>query len=167
MKMSQIGHIKQTYGVCRTCLSRSPSSPPPSFTQYPSPPRSLVRDGQTSPNRPRLVVSRSTCPPLFPPRPQANSFVMGTAVINTHTRSPDGWDQIPRWAGGWACTLHQPAWSFGFDSQNEPVSAADIDRVEGTRARGAPLERDDVVYWYLIQYALHLSAYASLGRVCR
>jgi hypothetical protein len=25
-----------------------------------------VRDGQTSPNRPRLVVSRSTCPPLFP-----------------------------------------------------------------------------------------------------
>jgi hypothetical protein len=20
--------------------------------------------------------------------------------------SPDGWDQIPRWAGGWACTSH-------------------------------------------------------------
>ncbi len=38
----------------------------------------------------------------------------------THTpwvgsRSPDGWDQIPRWAGGWV--LHQPPWSFGFDSQ--------------------------------------------------
>jgi hypothetical protein len=47
--------------------SRSPSSPPPSFTQSPSAPRSLVRDGQTSPHRPRLVVSRSTCPPLFPP----------------------------------------------------------------------------------------------------
>jgi hypothetical protein len=31
---------------------------------------------------------------------------------NKHThakfisRSPDGWDQIPRWAGGWACTSH-------------------------------------------------------------
>ena len=36
----------------------------PSFTQSPSPPRSLVRDGQTSPHSPRLVVSRSTCPPL-------------------------------------------------------------------------------------------------------
>ena len=47
-------------------LSRSPS-PPPSFTQYPSFPRSLVRDGQTSPHRPQLVVSRSTCPPLFIP----------------------------------------------------------------------------------------------------
>ena len=38
------------------------------FTQYPSPPRSLVRDGQTSSHRPRLVVSRSTCPPLPPSR---------------------------------------------------------------------------------------------------
>ena len=28
---------------------------------------SLVRDGQTSPHRPRLVVSRSTCPPPSPP----------------------------------------------------------------------------------------------------
>jgi hypothetical protein len=51
-------------------VSRSPSpQPPPSFTQYPSPPCSLVRDGQTSPLRPRLVVSRSTCPPLSPPPP--------------------------------------------------------------------------------------------------
>ena len=31
------------------------------------------------------------------------------------SRSPDGWDQIPRWAGGWSCT--KPPWSFGFDSQ--------------------------------------------------
>ena len=31
------------------------------------------------------------------------------------SRSPDGWDQIPRWAGGWV--LHQTPWSFGFDSQ--------------------------------------------------
>jgi hypothetical protein len=43
-----------------------------------------VRDGQTSPHRPRLVVSRSTCPPISPP-PHVNSFVLGPAVINTHT----------------------------------------------------------------------------------
>ena len=63
-------------------ISRSPSSPPPSFTPSPFAPRSLVRDGQTSPHRPRLVVSRSTCPPLSP-SPHANSFIIGTAVINT------------------------------------------------------------------------------------
>jgi hypothetical protein len=36
------------------------------------------------------------------------------------SRSPDGWDQIPRWVGGWV--LHQAPWSFGFDSQtrNQP-----------------------------------------------
>jgi len=44
-----------------------------------------VRDGQTSPHRPRLVVSRSTCPPVSS-SPHANSFVIGTAVINTHRR---------------------------------------------------------------------------------
>jgi hypothetical protein len=43
-----------------------------------------MRDGQTSPHRLRLVVSRSTCPPLSP-SPHANSFIIGTAVINTHT----------------------------------------------------------------------------------
>jgi hypothetical protein len=58
--------------------------PPPSFTQSPFPPRSLVRDGQTSPHRPRIVISRSTCPPLSP-FPHANSFIIGTAVINTTT----------------------------------------------------------------------------------
>jgi hypothetical protein len=41
----------------------------------PPPPRSLVRDGEASPLRPRLVVSRSTCPPLSP-SPHANSFVI-------------------------------------------------------------------------------------------
>jgi hypothetical protein len=47
--------------------SHAPSSPPPSFPQYPSPPRSLARDGQTSSHWPRLVVSRSTCPPWWSP----------------------------------------------------------------------------------------------------
>ena len=47
---------------CISCsLSRHPSPHPPSFTQSPSPSRSLVRDGQTSPHRPPLLVSRTTC----------------------------------------------------------------------------------------------------------
>ena len=50
----------------------------------PTPPCSLVRDGQTHPHRPRLVVSHSTCPPLSS-SPPANSFVIGPAVIkHTH-----------------------------------------------------------------------------------
>jgi hypothetical protein len=48
-------------------ISHFPSPPPPSFTQSPSPPRSLVRDGHPSPHRPRLVVSRNTCPPISHP----------------------------------------------------------------------------------------------------
>jgi len=43
-----------------------------------------VRDGQTSPHKPRLVVPRSTCPSLSP-SPPAHSFIIGPAVINTHT----------------------------------------------------------------------------------
>ena len=66
-------------------LSHSPSAPPPSFTQSPYPPRSLVRDEQTHPHRPWLVVSHSTCPPLSSST-HANSFVIGPAVIkHTHT----------------------------------------------------------------------------------
>jgi hypothetical protein len=142
-------------------LSHFPSSPPRSFTQSPSPPRSLVRDGQTSPHRPRLVISRSTCPPISPPPPPCKQLctrscsnkhthtklkettsstcppisppppprkqfcTRSCSNKHTHTRSPDGWDQIPRWAGGWF--LHQPPWSFGFDSQTR-----------GTRENRAP-----------------------------
>ena len=47
-------------------LTRSPSSRHPPFTQYPFPSSSLVRDGQTSPHMPRLVVPHSTCPSLSP-----------------------------------------------------------------------------------------------------
>ncbi len=64
-------------------LSRSPS-PPPSFTQYPSFPRSLVRDGQTSPHRPQLVVSRSTCPLLF--IPPTREQLCNRYCNNKHTR---------------------------------------------------------------------------------
>ena len=34
------------------------------WVRFPNEKSSLVRDGQTSPHRTRLVVSRSTCPPL-------------------------------------------------------------------------------------------------------
>jgi hypothetical protein len=45
-----------------------------------------VRDGQTHPHRPRLVVSHSTCPPLSS-SPHAHSFVIGPAVIKHSTAS--------------------------------------------------------------------------------
>jgi hypothetical protein len=64
--------------------SRAPLLLPLLLSHNLPPPRSLVPDEQTSPLRPRLVISRSTCPPLSP-SPHANSFVIGTAVINTHT----------------------------------------------------------------------------------
>jgi hypothetical protein len=71
---------------CRAALTRRalPQTPP---LVSESPLRSLVCDGQTSSQRPRLVVSRSTrtiCSPLSP-SPHANSFVIGTAVINAHS----------------------------------------------------------------------------------
>jgi hypothetical protein len=66
---------------CARSFSRSPSPRHPPLTQYPFPPRSLGRGGQTSQREPRLVVSHSTCPPLSSP-PHAHSFVLGTAVIN-------------------------------------------------------------------------------------
>jgi len=55
--------------------TRPPSSRHPPFTHYPFPPRSLVCGGQTSPHKPRLVVSHSTCPPLSS-SPHAHSFVL-------------------------------------------------------------------------------------------
>jgi hypothetical protein len=45
-------------------------------------------DERTHPHRPRLVVSHSTCPPLSS-SPPANSFVIGPAVINTHTHKSE------------------------------------------------------------------------------
>jgi hypothetical protein len=78
-------------------LSHSPSAPPPPVTQSPYPPRSLVRDGQTHPHRPRLVVSHSTCPPLSS-SPHAHSFVIGPAVIK-HTHSGDLAQEAVH--GGW------------------------------------------------------------------
>ena len=50
----------------------SSSSRHPPFTQSPFPPRPPVRGGQTSPHKPRLVLS-STCPPLSS-SPHAYSF---------------------------------------------------------------------------------------------
>ena len=47
-----------------------------------------IKHVQPSPHKPepRLVVSHSTCPPLSS-SPHAHSFVLGTAVINTHTQT--------------------------------------------------------------------------------
>ena len=49
-----------------------------------------MRDGQTGPHRLRLVVPHSTRPPLSP-SPHANSFILGTALIN-NKRVRDGQD---------------------------------------------------------------------------
>jgi hypothetical protein len=62
--------------------TRSPSSLHPPFTHYyPFPPRSIACGGQTSPHKPRLVVSHTTCSPRSS-SPHAHTFVLGTAVIN-------------------------------------------------------------------------------------
>jgi hypothetical protein len=58
----------------------------------------------------RLVVSRSTCPPLSP-SPYANSFEIGAAVIGTHTLEKSGeseayrrgWKRQKCWGGGQEC----------------------------------------------------------------
>ena len=65
--------------------------------------KTSMRDGQTSPHSPRLVVSRSTCPPLSSP-PNANSFVLGPAVVK-HTQKGATCVKIPgssRVPAGWA-----------------------------------------------------------------
>ena len=49
---------------------------------------------QTSPHRPWLVVSRSTCPQL-PPSPHADSFLIGTAAMNTRTHRQGAADFCP------------------------------------------------------------------------
>ena len=68
-----------------------------------------VRDEQTHPHRPRLVVSHSTCPPLSSP-PHANSFVIGPAVIK-HTHRVSIYS-IPYPAKCWnfssTCTFPRP-----------------------------------------------------------
>jgi len=79
------------YGIGFALLiTRSSPSRHLPFTQYPSPSRSLVRDGKTSPHKPRLVVPHITCPPLSP-SPPAHSFIIGPVVINTHTGSTQPW----------------------------------------------------------------------------
>jgi hypothetical protein len=96
------------------------SSRHPPFTQYPSPSRSLVRDGQTSPHKPRLVVPHSTCPSLSP-FPPAHSFIIGPAVINTHTSAH--WF-VGVWVGGGAlvCLLLPPCSELMSLEKNEEIS---------------------------------------------
>jgi hypothetical protein len=46
-----------------------------------------VRDGQTSSHWPRLVVSRSTCPPLSTPPPPAREQLCNRYCSNKHTHN--------------------------------------------------------------------------------
>ena len=54
-------------------------------------PRHYVCGGQTSPHKPQLVVSHSTCPPRSS-SPHAHSFVSVTAVINNNNRNTHNLD---------------------------------------------------------------------------
>jgi hypothetical protein len=74
----------------QSTLHAPPSFSPSSSHTIPFPPRSLVRGGQIGSHRPRLVVPHSTCPPISP-SPPTNSFVIGTAIINTHRITPMVW----------------------------------------------------------------------------
>ena len=56
-------------------------------THSPYPPRSLVRDGQTSPHRPRLVVSRSTC--LHSPHANVIGPITSKLPVIKHTPKSD------------------------------------------------------------------------------
>jgi len=52
-----------------------------------------LRDGQPSPHRPRLVVSRSTCPPISPPPPTRKQLCTRSCSNKlTHT-SAAVWDR--------------------------------------------------------------------------
>ncbi len=74
-------HLPESlYGPCG-CQRYREINTPKSKVQSPHSP---VRDEQTHPHRPRLVVSHNTCPPLSS-SPHAHSFVIGPAVIkHTH-----------------------------------------------------------------------------------
>ncbi len=67
-----------------------------------------------------FVDGMRTDSPFCPPPLLALTFRENRAppcvkVQGFHGSPPDGWEEIPRWAGGWV--LNQPPWSFGFDSQ--------------------------------------------------
>jgi hypothetical protein len=51
--------------------------------------------GQTRPHQPLLVVSHTTCPPLFP-SPHAISFVIGPAVIKSKKNKECACERIPQ-----------------------------------------------------------------------
>jgi hypothetical protein len=54
------------------------------------------------------------------------------------SRSPDGWDQIPRWAGGWACTSH-PGVLGSIPKREEPgKTGAPCVKVPGSSRVPAP-----------------------------
>jgi hypothetical protein len=72
-----------TLFLTRSFTRSSPSRHPP-FTQYPFPSRSLVRDGHTSPHKPRIVVPHSTCPSLSPSPPRTQLYNRSCSNKHTH-----------------------------------------------------------------------------------
>ncbi len=88
-KKSSLGHTATAPGVSKKITGMSDIHGNRYCSNKHTHTASLVRDGQPSPHRPRLFVSRSTCPPLSP-SPHANSFIKGTAEpycksLHTHT----------------------------------------------------------------------------------
>jgi hypothetical protein len=67
-----------------------PYPPPPHANSFVLGPavintHTIVRDGQPSPHRPRLVVSRSTCPPISPPPTRKQLCTRSCSNKHTHT----------------------------------------------------------------------------------
>ncbi len=78
---------------------------PPSFTQSPSPPRSLVRDFHTVFGSSSLVAHF-----LHPTSPHVNSFVICTAVINSNTIR-GGTQNLPNSQTGRQGSQPRPGWA--------------------------------------------------------
>jgi hypothetical protein len=119
--------------------TRSTSSRHPPFTHNPFSPRSLVCGGQTSPHKPRLVVSHSTCPPLSS-SPHAHIFVLGTAVINNNFSHSDSARRVRQISAGnsvrSSLRQHWPVYQWGAWQRKGPkMSEGNTAHEESTTER--------------------------------
>ncbi len=81
----------------RSCSNKTHTH---TYTHFPS--RSPVRDGQTSPHKPRLVVPHSTCPSLSPSPPRTQLY--NRSCSNKHTL--DDGQTVHRGLGSWSLVAH-------------------------------------------------------------